>query len=101
MVTYYWMDPPDYGVCWGVYLVHNAREAIQTAVADPEFHDWVADARGDDIPPFKGLRAKLWRCSHGVCYDEWTEEKERFPCQVCEEEGRLHDTDPDYMGVGS
>lgn len=68
MVAYYSMEPPEPFRCWGIYLAANAAQAKVEAVKDKEFYEWVRDARGDGVPPFKGLTAKRTLCEHGHCW---------------------------------
>ncbi len=68
--------------CFGLYLAKNAKDAIRQAVKDPEFSEWVKEARGDGHPPFKGLKAELALCSHGKCWG-----CEEDVCTECEQEG--------------
>lgn len=75
---------PSYGlsdslVCWGFYLAKNAKDAIRQAVADPAFSEWVNEQRADNQPPFRGLKASLTLCEHGVCW-------ECEPCSQCRAE---------------
>jgi hypothetical protein len=72
MTTYYDNadppEPPETGRCWGIYLERTKRHARAAAVKDSEFAEWVLEARGDGMPPFKGLEVNLARCEHGVCW---------------------------------
>ena len=84
MRYYPYNGPPEPFVCFGFYLAENAKDAIRQAVADEAFIEWVTDARADRVPPFKGLKASLARCEHGVCWgcengDEMTS------CGLCRE----------------
>ena len=68
MCDYSMYEPSEPFLCWGLYLARNKRDAIKQAVADPAFDEWVREARGDRVPPFKGLKATLAICSHGCCW---------------------------------
>lgn len=69
MTTYHGgYEPPDDGCDWGIYLAKTRTEAKVMAVKSPDFTEWVTEARGDDVPPFKGLEVRLARCDHGVCW---------------------------------
>lgn len=46
----------------------TAKAAIAAAVKLPEFDQWVREARGDGVPPFKGVRARRAVCEHGNCW---------------------------------
>lgn len=77
-------EPPDIFRCWGIFLAKDAKDAIRQAVASEEFREWVDEARGDHVPPFKGLRATRCLCEHGVCWG-CKDSDERTSCQQCEE----------------
>ena len=68
MATYSFYEPPEPFVCFGIYVAHTKREALVAAVKDSEFKEWVVEARGDRVPPYKGLKVELARCDHGVCW---------------------------------
>ena len=83
-------EPPDIFRCWGIFLAKNAKDAIRQAVASEEFREWVGEARGDHVPPFKGLRATRCLCEHGVCW-ACSGSDERTSCQQCEEACQAED----------
>lgn len=74
--------PPETGICWAMVEAPTAKRAIALAVKSPEFRPWVDEARGDHVPPFKGLKAQRAVCDHGVCWGCGTE---------CEECLRIYD----------
>lgn len=89
MYPYSYMEPPEPYACVGIYLTRTAKDARVAAVKDSEFADWVLEARGDRMPPFKGLEVTLTRCEHGVCWGcHGTEESSG--CAKCD---ALHATD--------
>ena len=91
MCDYPMYGPPEPFLCWGLYLARNKRDAIKQAVADPAFDEWVREARGDRVPPFKGLKATLAICPHGCCWGC------DHGCAECDREGEnwLIETTPD------
>jgi len=84
MTSYAWNEPPDEVRAWGVFLASNAKNAAAHAAASPEFAEWVQEQRAARRPPFKGLRAELAVCEHGVCWG-CADSDERTNCQSCEE----------------
>jgi len=79
-----WNEPPEPSRCGGIFLAENARSAIRQAVADEAFLDWVSMARGDGVPPFKGLKATRTLCEHGVCWG-CAGDDEATNCPACQE----------------
>lgn len=63
-----WLEPPNAYAYWGVFLARNAKDAIWQAAADEAFSEWAQEQRRDGSPPFKGLKASLCLCEHGVCW---------------------------------
>lgn len=92
---YIYGEPPDPGVCWGKYVAPNKRQAIIKAVKAPEFKDWVEIARGDQVPPFKGLEVKLTRCEHGICWGCQATETSSG-CKECDKCTTCNDTGQEY-----
>lgn len=76
-------EPPDHYRCWGLYLAKNKRDAIKQAAKDEAFRDWVTEARGDRVPPFKGLVANLTLCEHGICWACGQDEEGLPTCPEC------------------
>lgn len=77
------MAPPETGVCWAMVLAPTAKAAVVLAVKLPEFRPWVQEARGDHVPPFKGIKARRAVCEHGVCWGCGTE------CSACLSESEV------------
>lgn len=78
-ITFYsngWYEPDEQGCCWALVKAPNARTAKILALKTDEFKEWVNEARGDNINPFKGVKANLTLCEHGNCWgcDEGCEE---------------------------
>lgn len=82
-----YMEPPEPFCCYGLYLARNSGAAKQEAVKDPEFSDWVTEARGDGVPPFKGLAVRLARCEHGNCW-ACNADENTSGCPICDAEYR-------------
>jgi hypothetical protein len=91
MTHYRWSDfePPEVYQHWGVFLAKNAKDAIRQAVAAEEFQEWVQEARGDNVPPFKGLTTRRCLCEHGVCWACGSEEQ--VFCGACEKAFQAED----------
>lgn len=83
MTSYDWSnyEPPEYYQAYVEVLTKDARSAIVQAVKTDEFSEWVLEARGDGMPPFKGLKAWRTLCQHGVC---WACLSDDALCSQCE-----------------
>ena len=91
MWYYEWNAPSDDFQCWGYYLAKNAKDAIRQAVADKEaFGEWVNEQRASGQPPFKGLKASLCLCPHGVCWG-CIDSDGRTNCPECEKAFQAED----------
>lgn len=72
MIDYEYIDGVSMGIPhpytpWTELLAPNSRAAIKAAIHEPEFKEWVQEARADGVNPFKGLKAERFLCSHGTC----------------------------------
>jgi hypothetical protein len=85
MTSFSYGEPPEPSVAWGMYFVHNAAEAKKLAVQDKDFSEWVTMQRGDGVPPFKGLTARLTRCEHGSCWG-CNSDEDSSGCEECDRE---------------
>jgi len=90
-------EPPDYYRCWGLYLAPNAKAAKAMAVKDPEFREWVTEARVDGVPPFKGLEARRTLCEHGVCWGCGDQGEDSFGCPECDKAAEIWDVLADVV----
>ncbi len=83
MCSYPMYEPAEPFRCWGIYLAKNAKDAIRQAVADEAFREWVQEARGDHVPPFKGLKATRTLCEHGRCWACECDDDDVPTCPEC------------------
>ncbi len=57
-------EPPEYGACFSYVKAETPARAKAAALRLDEFEPW----RDGTDNPFTGLKVKLSRCEHGVCY---------------------------------
>jgi hypothetical protein len=73
-------EPQEYYCCFVFVEAESKRHAAILAVQHPDMSDWVLMQRGDNKPPFQGLKVEEAICHHGVL---WVEGHD---CEECEAE---------------
>lgn len=68
ITIHYYMEPPETYRCFAIVEADTNRAAMIAACRLPDFKEWVDQARGDGVPPYKGLKVDRCLCEHGNCW---------------------------------